>query len=460
MNIETYIDLQQLLEHNKTTHEQNRTLGLVHESDNDMQKLNAYRDKHLDALHAPRLSQEISKYLYSVTLILGILSLIIGVFSGVGLLNYGGKEPVNVVYFIVMVALVPLVTMSMAIWSMFKASKQQSVLVHISPAYWMEKIIHFLPNTSQNLLKNIRISPLLLNFLIIKRSQLLALLFSIGLFIALIWKVSTQDLAFVWSTTLQVSPSDFHSFLKGVAFAWRDLVPSALPSLELVEQSQYLRLGGKINDQMVHNAVLLGQWWKFLAIATLFYAIFLRILIWLLASFGLRQAIDKSINNLSGASRVLYEMSTPLVSSQSAQIEKSFTRSDVSYSRITTSMDGSYDSVLGWAMSDDEIIITNDALGILSQNIADVGGTNKLAQDRAIIERQSGNILLLVKAWEPPTMDIVDFIYDLSNKVTKITLLPIGTSDLGYECDSREFDVWARKMQSIDNKKVWLCQRC
>jgi len=463
MNLETYIDLQQLLQQDRTTHEQNRAFGLSHQDEDDTAKLIDWRDEHLSDLTKPRLGAEVTRYLYGVTLVLGVISLILGVLSGVGLLSYSGKEPVNVIYFMAMVVFVPLFTMSLAIWSMVKAGKAHSTLVHISPAYWMERIMSYLPNNARVMIEKIQINPLLVNLVAIKRSQLLALLFSIGLFIALMWKVSTEDLAFAWSTTLQITPKEFHDFLSTIALPWRSALPSAVPSIELIEQSHYLRLGGKLDTQMINNAANLGQWWKFLAMSTLFYAIFLRFLLWIVASVRLSHATDKSAKNLPNAQKVLYEMNTPLVSSQANKPEQEFVRSSVSFERICTPTDSdysaNYDTVLGWAMSEEELRIIKDSLVISSEYLTDVGGTNTLSEDANIAKSLNGDVLLIVKAWEPPTMDIVDFLDELSSSVAKITVLPIGSAKDEYKSDSGEFDVWARKLQENDNKKVWLCQR-
>ena len=463
MNLETYIDLQQLLQQNNTTHEQNRTFGLSRQDKNDTAKLIDWRDEHLSNLTKPRLGAEVTRYLYGVTLVLGVISLMLGILSGVGLLSYSGKEPVNVIYFIAIVVFVPLFTMSLAIWSMLKAGKAHSTLVHISPAYWMERIMSYLPNNARTMIEDMQINPLLINLVAIKRSQLLALLFSIGLFMALIWKVSTEDLAFAWSTTLQIAPNELHDFLSIIALPWHSVLPSAVPSIELIEQSHYLRLGGKLDTQMINNALNLGEWWKFLAISTLFYAIFLRLLLWVVTSVRLSRATERSVKSLPNAQKILYEINTPLISTQADKPEQEFVRSSVSFERICTPTDrdytANYDAVLGWAMSKNELEITVDSLLISSSYMADVGGTNSLTKDANTAKSLKGNILLIVKAWEPPTMDIIDFLHELSSSVAKITVLPIGNAKDEYQSDSTEFDIWARKLQESDIRKVWLCQR-
>ena len=437
MNLETYIDLEQLFQQNQVTREQNRAFGLLNQDRDDSGKLIDWRDEYLNRLPKPRVGAEATKYLHGITLILGVFAIIFGIFSGAGLLSYSGREPVNIIYIISNVVFVPLLTMSLTIWSIAKADTQHSTLVHISPAYWMERVIGYLPNSARTAIKKIQINPLLVNLVAIKRSQLLALLFSIGLFVALMWKVSTEDLAFAWSTTLQITPNEFHDFLNTIALPWRSALPSAVPSIELIEQSHYLRLGGKLDTQMINNAVNLGEWWKFLAMATLFYAIFLRLVLWIVASVRLSHATDKSVKNLPNAQKVLYEMNTPLVSSQANKPEQEFVRSSVSFERICTPTDrdytANYDAILGWAISKEELETTADSLLASSHYIANVGGKNTLTEDANTARSINGNILLIVKAWEPPTMDIIDFLHELSSSVAKITVLPLEVLKISIE---------------------------
>ncbi len=107
--------------------------------------------------------------------------------------------------------------------------------------------IVFTPRQSSEDLETLKINPLLANWIVIKRSQFVALFFSIGLGLALLVVVATKDIAFAWSTTLQITPESFHTFLEMLATPWKTWFPSAVPSLELIEKSQYFRLGDSLS---------------------------------------------------------------------------------------------------------------------------------------------------------------------------------------------------------------------
>ena len=458
MNLKCYLNLYELLQEEKGTHGENRAFGLeyVKIKNEPVKQLAAWTKKHTSSLRKPLLSDTFSTYLYGMTLTLVIIAFFFGFFSGIALLSYSGHEPVNVIYFMAMVVLLPLVTMTLTLFSMFKANASQSLLVHISPAFWMEKILRFLPGKVQGSLQELKINPLLANWLIIKRSQLLALIFSLGLLAALLGMVITKDIAFAWSTTLQVSPKEFHSLLHTLAFPWRDFFPWAVPSIDLIEQSQYFRLGEKLDTQMIQNASKLGEWWKFLAFATLFYAIILRFGMWLLSAWGFRYALLKSFLSLDGSARLLREMNEPIITTSAMKDESNFIPKDTHYNQEVQKFDGSYDRTLGWAMSNEELVVLNDSMKVITPMAFDVGGTNSLEEDSEIISKCQGEVLFYVKSWEPPTMDFVDFLEDLTKGVDKVILVPVGTAEDMYLTKSKELEMWGRKLQTLNNEKVWL----
>ncbi len=458
MNLKTYINLYELVKTHKGTREENRALGLEYEKikNEPVKQLEVWTKKHTPTLGKPLLSDTFSTYLYGMTLTLVIIAFFLGFFSGVGLLSYSGHEPVNVIYYMAMVVLLPLATMTLTLFSMFRANASQSLLVHISPAFWMEKMLRFLPQKAQSSLQELKINPLLSNWLIIKRSQLLALMFSLGLLVALLGMVITKDIAFAWSTTLQVSPNEFHSLLHTLAFAWRDIFPWAVPSVELIEQSQYFRLGEKLDTQMIQNASKLGEWWKFLAFATLFYAILLRFGMWILSMFGFKKALKRSLLSLEGASILLREMNEPIITT-SATVEKKNVVPQCSHTmQEVEDLDGSYDRTLGWAMSSDELRVLNDSMQVITPMAFDVGGANSLDEDSEIISKCQGEVLFYVKSWEPPTMDFIDFLEDLTRVADKVILAPVGTVEDAYLPKIKELEMWGRKLQQISSDKVWL----
>lgn len=458
MNIKSYVNLYELLQANPSTREENRAFGLTQVllQNKPIEQLLAWTDTHKNTLKRPLLSETFSSYLYRMTFALVLIAFFLGLLSGVGLLSYNGREPVNVIYFIAVVVFFPLFTMILTFFAMFRASSSESVLVHLSPAFWMEKILGLLPGKIEEKITALKINPLLANWIIIRRSQIIVLFFSFGLLISLLGVVVTKDIAFAWSTTLHISSETLYGFLHTVAFPWREFIPSAVPSMELIEQSQYFRLGDKLSEEMIRDASKLGEWWKFLACSTIFYAIFLRLLMLILSSFGLSYAVKQSLFALNGTTKLLREINEPIISTHANKRESTFIPNEKSYSQIVNRLDASYDVIQGWAIPHDELLVLGDSMQVISPVHFEVGGANTFEEDSEVIFKSHGEVLLFVKAWEPPTMDFVDYLSELTEKVDKVIVVPIGTIENHYETTNKEIDVWENKLFLLRNDKVWL----
>jgi hypothetical protein len=458
MNIKSYLNLYQLLEVDTSTKEQRRSFGIsqVLLENKPVEQLFAWFEQHKAKLKKPLLSETFSTYLYGVSLVLVIVGFVAGLFAGLALLNYNGHAPVNVIYFMAMAIVLPLLTMTLTLFSMLKAHQTQSVLIHLSPSYWMEKIVALLPHKVQQNLEVLKINPLLANWIVIKRSQLIALFFSIGLLVALLVVVATKDIAFAWSTTLQIDAQAFHHFLNTLAFPWSSWFSSAVPSLELIEKSQYFRLGDNLSEEMINNASKLGEWWKFLAFATFFYAIVLRCLMYVLSVIGLKIAVKKSLLSLEGVSTLLRDMNEPIITTNALEHMKENVTMAQGDLQTVQKLDASYDMVQGWAMSEEKLHVLNDSMHIITPLVYDVGGTNSLEEDAEIIHKSHGEVVLYVKAWEPPTMDFMDYLAELVASVDKVVIVPIGTQEDSYSPESKMIDIWAKKLAMSHSEKVWL----
>ncbi|SFV71402.1 hypothetical protein MNB_SV-13-1485 [hydrothermal vent metagenome] len=456
MHIKSYLDLHQLLNSDKSTKEQRRAFGLSHQDlkDNPQSQLMAWLDTHKGKLKRPLFSETFSEYMYNMTFLLLVIAFIVGLFSGMALLDYNGDAPVNVVYFMGIVIVLPLFTMILSLLSMFKVHQSQSALLHISPAYWMEKVLSLLPNRFKLDKDLLEINPLLLNWLVIQRTQSIALAFSMGLGLALLLLIVSKDIAFAWSTTLDMTPAVFHTYIHFIAMPWESFFPSAMPSLTLIEQSHYYRLGDSLSQEMIKNASDLGQWWKFLLMSTLFYAIFLRFLVYMLSRVGFTLAIEKSLLTLEGVGSLLVDMNEAIISTHAMEKVEKYEINEEGNLAMVERVRNQYEIVHAWAMSTDEILLINDALSVTATTLYMVGGTNSLEEDTEIVSKSFGEVLFYVKAWEPPTMDFIDYLDELVEQVERIVIAPIGTAENHYIPVSKAISVWERKLAIFDNPKV------
>ncbi len=461
LSLVSYLDLSQLLEVYRGNHEQNRLFALKHKSleNNPTKMLLLWAKEHRFYLTQTLNSKGFFSSLAFTTQMLLLTFFIMGVLMGLGLLSYSGTAPVNITYYLFFAVVIPLFSMILTLFTLLSRGGVAEFFSLFSLLHWIDKLMPYLPFIKKKkIFTQELLPPSLLKWMFMERLQRISLMFSIGLLLALMFVVIVKDIAFGWSTTLDITPSSFHEFISTLAIFWRDILPSTVPSLELVEMSQYFRLGEKLDIHLVENASKLGAWWKFLAIATLFYAIGMRLLFWFMTHYGYRQSLKKEFRLIKGADVLLREFKTPFVSTEAPSVEKHLEISEEINLQVENTAHRSYHTILGWNFSKDEILLANDSKEIKCSYFAPIGGKNSFLEDENEAKKASVTVLLYVKSWEPPTMDFVDFLELLidNRRVGAIQVYPLGTVGRYYESDIKDIDVWKRKVQGLRSEKVWV----
>ena len=509
ITIQSYLDFKQLFQDYQGTHKENRLFALKHKNSKNLVFLwlEEYRFKMLKPFH----SDTFSLYSNSLNNIISFISLLLGLFMGIGLLSYSGNEPVNIIYYLFFATLLPILSMIFTLFSILSKWNISDFFKMLFPFHWFEKLVSkFTLNKKAELLNEL-LSKSLQKYLFIERLQRFSLIFSIGTLLALLFIVVTQDIAFVWSTTLQVEALSFYGFLEFIATPWRFIFPSFMPSLELVELSQYYRLGEKLNINMVENAHRLGAWWQYLAMNTFFYAVILRFTLWIFSTRYLIKKVQEEFFDLYGVRKLVKEFKTPFIETKAPKKEKHLeikkehkkqvktlveTRvkeepkvqqlevkiesrveplkvikeekieepkeeesiQEIEKDVLPEVIEEQYHSIIAWNFSEDEILLVNDFKRVKASFVNSVGGRHSFEEDEEVANRAEENVLLYVKSWEPPTMDFVDFLEELieNSRVDEIELFPIGLPENNYRSTEKEFSIWNRKIEGLKAKKVWV----
>ena len=455
ITFKSYLDLAQLLKVYQGTHEENRAFSLS-QKEEGLSVLSSWQKKNLH-----RVTDELnsSKYLHYLTLftsIFGFALLLFGFFTGFALLSYSGAEPVNVIYLLLVMVGLPLLSMFLSLLSLFTGNIGANFFSHFSPLYYLEKIINFLPFAKKIDFSELPFSATLSKWIFLQRLQLFSFLFALGLFLALVLTVISKDIAFAWSSTLEVNPVVFQNLLATLATPWQSFFSSAVPSVELVEISHYFRLGEKLDANMVANADKLGAWWKFLAMATVTYALGLRLIFWFIMKMGFKRQLKKELLVLPSVKKLLKEFSTPFVSTQSVNDEKHLELKEQSSLQASEVLSRSYAALLAWNYAEKTLLLIQDHNKIEAENVFVVGGRNSFSEDMEIVKKLEGKVLLYVKAWEPPTMDFMDFLADVlaQKEVSELEVCPLGTSTENYSSKKSDIDVWLRKLEAVESEKL------
>jgi hypothetical protein len=190
--------------------------------------------------------------------------------------------------------------------------------------------------------------------------------------------------------------------------------------------------------------------------ATLVCAVGLRVVMWLIVSVGFGRAMERSLLATPDVASVVWEMDTPMVTGSSETLEPRFESGAQHYGRIVDTLEKRYNHIIGWSISAESISALNDAFGVDGDNIYAAGGANAIEADNNIISKSNGSMLLYVKAYEPPTMDFVDFLTSLAGRTDNIIIAPIGTPQEHYQPERNDIEIWERKLAEVDELKVWL----
>ncbi len=298
---------------------------------------------------------------------------------------------------------------------------------------------------------------------LLRWSQLFALCFQVTALVAALLLVVFTDLAFGWSTTLTTGDAArdaerVHRITSFVATPWSWFVPDAQPSLALIQQSRYFRV---VSERVSPaQAAQLGGWWQFVVLTIAIYGVLPRVLTLAVAHARLLAAARGAVIAGPGLSAVLRRLHRARI--ETAAIEpESATQNESpleSPGRIFHRAAGNVRTVINWSA-------VPLAPGVLAAAFPDAqllaaGGAASVEQDAALIRRLgaadgSGDVLVLVKGWEPPLMEILDFLNalraNLSGESAEIVVLPVGLDpDHGMiAAPPAHFKLWRDKLATI-----------
>ena len=300
----------------------------------------------------------IQKYKSIIFMVGGFL---LGASLSGGLLLYSGRELVNALVYLAFVVVIPAI-LSVGTFLLFLFKKDYTKLEAL------------------------------------RLSMLGGVFFSIGALGSLLITITTQDIAFGWSTTLNIRAATLKSILDIFGF-WGSICSSCTLDENLIKLSRYVRLGASVSKEQIQHAITLGQWWKFLAMAILVYGIALRGLLYLLTFAFKKDKIEISSN-------IQKENFTP--TKESAKVVSSKIES---YKIVPYHLEG----------------LDIDLKGSLN----------------------SDNIAVAVKSWEPPILDFFDYLEELQEeyKNSKISIYLVG---LNGKASKEDIEIWSRKVKELN----------
>jgi hypothetical protein len=295
-------------------------------------------------------------------------------------------------------------------------------------------------------------------------SQLFAVAFQLTAVAASLVLVVFTDLAFGWSTTLTTGDAALdaqrvHRVTSRMAVPWSWAVEDAQPSLALIEESRYYRVASEPVSRA--QAARLGGWWKFVILTMAVYGLGPRLLTLALARSRLRAAARAVVIMAPGVSALLRRI-------HRATIETRATESEADYDSAMRAerpehalprASGNIRAVVNW--SEVPVNATVLAAEFPHARVFGAGGATSVQEDIALAKRLGqlpggggGDVLVLVKAWEPPLMEFLDFLKTLRSALggeTMIVVYPVGLDDSGGlgPAAPAQLKLWRGKLAGI-----------
>jgi hypothetical protein len=296
-------------------------------------------------------------------------------------------------------------------------------------------------------------------------SQWLALAFFAGVLAVALLRVTFTDLAFGWSSTLEVDPARVQRWVAALSAPWAALVPAAAPEPALVEASRYFRLEDARLDPLTVQR--LGAWWPFVFMIVLVYGALPRLLLLLLGAVRLRRATRRLLLDDPEVTALLDRMQSPLLALEGSPEEEVVEGPATPLPAPGRLPAGEGLALLTWNAAADAAaarrwVAAN--LGVQPAAECELAIVQTESEWRARLAAMAGSVdgrirrvLVMTKGWEPPLLEFVDFLALLREVLggdCSITVVPLGLDGEGVSRADRE--VWSRALGRVRDPKLYV----
>ncbi|MBX3464934.1 MAG: DUF2868 domain-containing protein [Planctomycetes bacterium] len=247
----------------------------------------------LDALGetGPRLGHRATHALRVAAWLLGLAAGLVGIGAARATLAYDGQQPVNVFGFLAVLIGLQMVLLAAMVVALLRGGDSVAArLVAWAARRWPGG--HAALGAGQ-IAGRLQLHAAAERWHLFALNQRAAIAFNLGALATCLYLVVFTDLAFGWSTTLELGAEQMHRLCGSIAAPWRQAWPDAVPSLELVRDSQWTRMPGRFTTGAALPTAVQqsGRWWSFLVAALLVWGLLPRLLAWAFAAHRARRTL-------------------------------------------------------------------------------------------------------------------------------------------------------------------------
>lgn len=399
------------------------------------------------------------------------IMLVVGVVLGLGVagasLTYQGDHPVNLLALLGILVGIP--TVMLVLQLIFVVGRLplpaaiSDALAVLSPSRWAGTWLQ--RGTSLSLFETISgVAAGPISDSAFARWQLLVLgqTFAVGFFAGALVMASLlvifTDLAFGWSTTLDIDSARIERIVRTLALPWSNVMPSAVPDAMLVEASRFFRLDER--DVSATQAAALGRWWPFVMMTIACYGLLPRILLAVIANRRLRRETARLLEEGPDITALLDRMTSPQIDFGAGAATPNETDSR-SVDRIPALSLEAGATVIVWNSA-----VPEDAFDAF---ISRHGQSNAVRIDAAedqdpeeqtarLADLVGGErIVVLTKGWEPPLLSFTDYLALVREKIGRsgtIVVVPLSPDRASVDIEGEV--VWSKALSKCGDPAVYV----
>jgi len=405
-----------------------------------------------------------------VTVAMAAAGSIAGVAVALAAFAYDGSQPVNVVRLLLLLVGAQLVLFALTLLLLPGRvpglRHVQDLLTTLNPGAWAVGVYRKLAGASPNAAGLFELHATrsaarrFFKWQVLYWSQTAAVMFNIAALVTAIMLVTFSDLAFGWSTTLEVDSTAASRVVQAIARPWASFAPLAVPSPELVEQSQFFRL--ERAGRSIESPRALGAWWPFTVFALVTYGLLPRLALLVLAAARLRAATGALLVDDSRVTALLDRMTSPAIETAAGQHDETPPADAGVVAHAHRPMTGSARALI-WENSLPADAARSYARRHLGLDVLDVAeaGAGRLASDRAALERVAADgsqtLIVFTPAWEPPLLELRDFLAELRQRLGPAASIVVAPVPDGPRAVTElERATWQRAVAELHDPKTYL----
>lgn len=406
------------------------------------------------------LSNKITRLIRLSSFLLLVLSFLTGITAAGFLFYYDGSAPINVLSVLTAFILIPIILLISSFLLPLISGKHEGLL---APLYhWIEsRVQRYLSNDRESTTQSfsnemiefelVYSEPVLLFFK--KTLQKCAIFYAMGALLWMLANVITTDLAFSWSSTLELEADNIYTITTTMSAPWSWLLPSATVDYDTVQSTRYFRAG-----QTDLSEVSSGGWWSFIFMSILCYSFLPRLFIYAYYESRLKRILMLSVKDSDQGHFILKFAEEKLVVESSGKKNSVIYPDSDEQKKVNPKTESA--TLLLWHLPD----VDNDRLkNILSRNILSVhniSGISPTKDDKIIAQKISSesarhnncDVVVFAKFWESPNIRFEKVLNEIlrHNPKSLIKIIPL------YEHKDQINDLnkmnWAKRIQSLNLK--------